>query len=841
MRQTSGRPQEVADDAPVSAEPGDAGLSVAEALKRLRSQGPNRLVTPGRWAAVRQVLESVADPMALMLAAAGAVYLVAGEVRDGVILLAALVPVLGVDVALQLRSRRALRKLARATAARARVVRGGEELEVPAEDLVWGDLLLLREGDVLPADGVVRAATHLAVDESQLTGEAEPVEKAPRAGDAADAQEESRFYAGSLVLSGSGRGEVTATGVGTRYGAIARLVAESEPDQTPLQRKTGRLVRVLGVAAAAVAAGVFGLRMASGARASEALLAALAVAMAAVPEEFPLAFALFLSLGAWRLARRGVLVRRLASVETLGATTVICADKTGTLTRGTFDLDVLVPLEASETELLAAALLACEEKPEDPLERSILERVRRDGMSVPELRARWTLSRDYPFDPVGRHMTHVWHGADGAWVVVCKGALEGVLEHCRITPEQRQRAEAENARLAGEGVRVLAVARGRRTDPGVDRAAAEHALQFLGLLGFRDPLRPDVPAAIAECASAGIRVKLVTGDHPITAAAIARQAGIEVTEVLTGPELETLTNERRLEAVQRASVLARIRPEQKHAIVEALARSGEVVAMTGDGINDAPALRRADIGISLGIRGTEVARSAADLVLLRDDFAAFVATVREGRRIFDNLQRSFLYLIAFHVPIVGLALLAPLLQLPLLLLPVHLVWLELIVHPIAMLLFEAEPAATDVMRRPPRDPRAGLLPRAAALRSVATGLSLTVVSMALFGAHLPAGEEHARAVALAALISGDLLLVFAEHAPSARPGPVLPRTGTFWIIWVAAAATLPLVLYLPALSRALRCAPLGAMDWLLALGAAAVAVGWRALRTRASQGAARSR
>jgi len=350
-----------------------------------------------------------------------------------------------------------------------------------------------------------------------------------------------------------------------------------------------------------------------------------------------------------------------------------------------------------------------------------------------------------------------------------------------------------------------------------------------------------VPAAIAECASAGIRVKLVTGDHPITAAAIARQAGIEVTEVLTGPELETLTNERRLEAVQRASVLARIRPEQKHAIVEALARSGEVVAMTGDGINDAPALRRADIGISLGIRGTEVARSAADLVLLRDDFAAFVATVREGRRIFDNLQRSFLYLIAFHVPIVGLALLAPLLRLPLLLLPVHLVWLELIVHPIAMLLFEAEPAATDVMRRPPRDPRAGLLPRAAALRSVATGLSLTVVSMALFGAHLPAGEEHARAVALAALISGGLLLVFAEHAPSARPGPVLPRTGTFWIIWVAAAATLPLVLYLPALSRALRCAPLGAMDWLLALGAAAVAVGWRALRTRASQGAARSR
>jgi Ca2+-transporting ATPase len=829
-----GRLQEGTQDVPASSGPDGAGLSVAEALKRLRSQGPNRLVTSARWAAARQVLESLADPMALMLAAAGAVYLVAGEVRDGAILLAALVPVLGVDVALQLRSRRALFKLARATAPRARVIRGGAELEVPAEQLVWGDLLILQEGDVLPADGVVRSATHLAVDESQLTGEAEPVEKAPSAGGGADAPGESRFYAGSLVLSGSGRGEVTATGGRTRYGAIARLVAESEPEQTPLQRKTGRLVRLLGIAAVAVAAGVFALRMASGARASEALLAALAVAMAAVPEEFPLAFALFLSLGAWRLARRGVLVRRLASVETLGATTVICADKTGTLTRGTFDLDVLVPLGASETELLTAALLACEEKPEDPLERSIVDRVRRDGVSVAELRARWTLARDYAFDPAGRHMTHVWRGRDGAWVVASKGALEGVLEHCRVTVEQRQRAEAENARLASEGVRVLAVARGVRTDPGVDRAAAEHALQLLGLLGFRDPLRPEVPAAIAECASAGIRVKLVTGDHAITAAAIARQAGIGVTYVLTGPELEALTSEERLESVQRASVLARIRPEQKHAIVEALSRSGEVVAMTGDGINDAPALRRADIGISLGIRGTEVARSAADLVLLRDDFAAFVATVREGRRIFDNLQRSFLYLIAFHVPIFMLALLAPLLRLPLLLLPVHLVWLELIVHPIAMLLFEAEPAAPDVMRRPPRDPRAGILPRAPALRSVATGLLLTVVSMALFAARLPAGEEHARALALAALICGDLLLVFAERAPSAPEGVVLPRTATFWIIWVAAAATLPVALYLPALSRALRLAPLGAVDWLLALGAAAGAVGWRAFRTRAS-------
>jgi len=489
-----------------------------------------------------------------------------------------------------------------------------------------------------------------------------------------------------------------------------------------------------------------------------------------------------------------------------------------------------VPFGGTARDLLEAAVFACELEPDDPLERSILARARREGASPEQVRKGWSLTRDYPFERTGKHMTHVWRSAaHEMWCVVAKGAIEGILEHCRATPLQLRRAELENERLASDGIRVLAVARGRLAKPVVERAEAEHDLELVGLLGFRDPLRDDVPAAIADCRSAGIDVKLVTGDHPMTAAAIARQAGIDARFAVTGDELARLPPEERVSKIRAAGVLARIRPEQKHAIVEALSRTGEVVAMTGDGINDAPALRRADIGISLGIRGTEVARSAADLVLLEDDFAALVSTIREGRRIFDNLQRSFLFLIAFHVPIFGLALLPPLLGLPLLLLPVHLVWLELLVHPIAMLLFEAEPSAPDVMKRPPRDPKAGLLPRRSLLRSVATGVLLTVMALAIYAAELPGGEDHARAVALVALVCGDLLLVFVERAVIRGKANVwLPRTATFWVIWIAAGLTIPSALYVGPVAHALRVTAPPPKDLLLAIAAATAAVFWRA-------------
>ena len=850
--------------------PSVVGLSPAEAEARLRTIGPNALVKRARWAWAKEGLSVAADPMGLMLLAAGTVYVLLGETRDGVILLLALIPVLGADVVLQARSRQALKKLAQAVSPRARVVRGGQETEVPTESLVPGDLLVLREGDVLHADGIVRGAANLTIDESSLTGEAEPQQKNVYA-DALEAEvpEDSRFYAGSLVLAGHGYGELTATGARTCYGHLAQLVAETETAPTPLQRKTAMMIRAFAMVTAVIVIAVFGLVWLQGASGYQAFLISISLAMAGVPEEFPLVFTLFLSMGAWRLSRHGVLVRRLASVETLGSTTVICTDKTGTLTAGQFTLDTCLPwgTETTEAALLEAAVLASEPQPVDTMERAILARARGHGSFPDILYARWRLIVDYPFDPVGKHMSHVWEQTlpDGqrVWRVAAKGAVEGLVEHCTFTPEEQAAIETAHANLARQGMRVLAVAQREvrtRADAGAldgalargaatervrlaGREDAERELRFLGFLGFRDPLRLEVPAAIAECQAAGIAVKLITGDHVLTAHAIADAAGITHIPdgLLTGSDLDTIPKSQFAAQVARASIFARIRPEQKYAIVEALKQAGEIVAMTGDGINDAPALRRADIGISMGAHATEVARAAADLVLLEDNFASLVATVREGRHILGNIQRAFLYLLAFHMPILGLALIVPLAHLPLLFLPIHLVWLEMIVHPVSALIFEGEPAPPDLMRRPPRDPRAPLLPWHLALPSVLTGLSLTAAVLFTYWASLGEGQVQARSAAIAVLILGSVLLIVAELA-GGQPWHAVPwpRTPRFWVVAGLALFSLPVFMETPAIATALQIGTLSLQEWMVATFLATISVGWRAFGTSWLKGSAQT-
>ena len=527
------------------------------------------------------------------------------------------------------------------------------------------------------------------------------------------------------------------TGPGTHYGRIAALVARTAPSQSPLQRRAGELVRRLGIVAGLVAVGLVPLSLARGDSWAESLLGAVSLAMAAIPEEFPIVLTLFLSVGAWRLASGGMLVRRLASVETLGSTTVIATDKTGTLTRGEFQVTEHLVLDPalSDDDFLIAAILACERHPVDGMERAIGAYAEKYGVSIAAVGARWTLVRDYDFDPIGKHMSHVWRSpaAHDAIVIAAKGAVEGVLAHSRIDPAMRRQVLEANDRLASRGLRVLAVA-ARRTDQlGSTRAEDERDLVVYGLLGFQDPVRPEVPAAIGECQRAGIRVIMITGDHALTAHAVAHAAGIlhEDDLIVTGEELAALSEADRDRRIRGAAIFARITPEQKFLIVDVLKRMGGIVAMTGDGVNDAPALRRADIGIAMGQRGTDVARATADLVLMDDNFASIAATIREGRHILRNVQRAFLYLIAFHVPIVTLAIAAPLAGLPLVLLPIHLVWLELIVHPVSALVFQAERATAAVMARPPRDPAAPLLPRAAIVRSTASGALLAGAAFAM--------------------------------------------------------------------------------------------------------------
>jgi Ca2+-transporting ATPase len=557
-----------------------------------------------------------------------------------------------------------------------------------------------------------------------------------------------------------------------------------------------------------------------------------------MPEEFPLVFTLFLSIGAWRLARRRVLVRRIASVETLGSTTVICTDKTGTLTRGEFVLEAAVPEgDFAEADLLEAAVLACEIDPSDPIEIATLDFARAAGLDPGALHGGGRLVRDHDWDPLGKHMTHVWKAAPGSLglVVAAKGAFEGILEHCALSPERLREAEARHGELAAGGLRVLAVAGKKEAADARERSEDEKDLALIGFLGFRDPLRPEIAAAVAECRSAGIRIKLVTGDHPVTARAIAESAGIARSDadIITGDALASLAPDGFDARVAEASVFARIRPEQKYAIVDSLRRRGEVVAMAGDGINDAPALSRASIGISMGERATEVARAAADIVLLDDNFGSIVTTVREGRRIYDNLEKSFRYLLAFHVPIVVLAIAAPALGMPLLLLPVHLVWLELVVHPVSALLFEGEPAAPDVMARPPRSPGSPLMPRREAVRSIVTGALLAALVLLLYAAFLRLGEDAARGIALAALVPGTLWIAWAERAGErswAAAG--IPRTARFWLIVLPVALSLPVLLAIPSTAAILHAHFPTPGQWALGLAAAAAAVVWRAWGTR---------
>ena len=814
----------------------EKGLASEEARRRLAQFGPNRFASSAPYARLKAILKILADPMAIMLLAAALLYFLLGVKRDGFILLAAVFPVLFVDVSLEFRSREALKKLAQAVAPQALVLRDKVEISVLTDELVPGDILVLHEGNGVHADGVVRRCANFSLDESQLTGESEPVSKKPPESELAETWNESHlFYAGSTVLTGQAYGEILLTGRETRYGKIAELVDVESEEQAPIQKKIGAIVRRLVLIAGAVILLVFALTFWRGSSVSSSILAAISLGISVIPEEFPLVLTVFLSLGAWRLGKKGVLIKRLSSVETLGSTTIICVDKTGTLTQGRFTLsaDLPVPGNFSEEDVMTASILACELSPVDPMEKAILEFAREKGIQPTQVQKSWRLAHDFDFDPRGKHMSHVWEPTKGGeWRIVAKGALEGILEHCEVSPKEREWVERENARLAGQGNRVLAVAGREASAFTGNRLEDERGLRLYGLLSFQDPLRPEVAAAVAQCQEAGIKIKLITGDHLLTAHAVADAAGIDhqPSGLMNGPELEKLKPGLFTEKVSKGSIFARVKPEQKYAIVDALEKSGEVVAMTGDGINDAPALKRAHIGIAMGRKGTEVAKAAAGMILLEDSFSAIVATIGEGRRIFANIQKSFSYLISFKLPSVGIALVCPLLGVPLLLLPVHLVWLELIQHPVSALVFEEEPLENNEMKRPPRDPSAPLLKSGQVLRAAFSGLFLMTAVLWVYLGHLSGGVVHARSLAFSVYILGSLIHIWDARAMDRPWWKVpFPRTKRFWLVCGSAALTLPVLFQTPWLAAVFQVEPLAFSDWGLALVSALAATVWRAV------------
>lgn len=800
----------------------EVGLSAVEAQRRLETFGPNDLVPPdqqtGALATLRHI---VTDPMAILLAIASATYYVLGEVEDAVIAFVALVPVVGVGLLLELRAERALEGLRRMTAPTARAIRDGAEVVVPARDLVPGDAIVLREGDIVPADARVLAGADLVVDESSLTGESQPLSKL------AGSDTEASLWAGTTVLAGRARATVSVTGRRTRYGQIAELVGQSAPARTPLQSLVRRLFIQLSLVAGAFCIAVVALEMAGGASFAEALIAGVSLAMAGIPEEFPMVFTLYLALGAWRLARDHALVRRLVGVETLGAVSVICADKTGTLTLGTIEVASLwTAAGVTERALLEAAVLASEPEPYDPLDQAIVRRAAVAGVDAATLHAR-ELVRDHAFDPASRSLTHVWRDNDEL-AAYAKGALEGIAGLGMTDAAVRAAARAVNEDLAERGMRVIAVASSSDVDREGDRASDERGLRIVGLVAFVDPIRPGIAASIAECRTAGVRVMMITGDHPTTARAVAEGVGIHGARVATGDDIDGASDADLAKLVMSTDVFARSRPEQKHRLVRALKANGEVVAMTGDGTNDAPALREADIGIAMGRRGTDVARGAATLVLLDDDFSTIVAAIRDGRRIFENLRRAFSYLIAFHAPLLLSAIVVPVAGAPILLLPVHLVWLELLLHPTVALVFEADPPTKRLMHRPPRRRSVGLVRREQLVALLARGLSLTVAVLALYLGALWLGqsEDSSRGLALIALIVGQLLLVLVERSDSLHvwhrlsDNRVLP-----WIV-AFTLGSLVVVELVPAIASRIHVTSPSLAGWALAIAVASAATLW---------------
>jgi Ca2+-transporting ATPase len=809
-----------------------AGLSSAEAAARLAQDGPNVIVPEARGRRVTRLLGPLADPMVALLLVAAPTYLLIGDTTDAVVAFVALGPIAAVGWLLEARAERTLAQLRRLTAPTVRVRRDGAERTTRADEIVVDDLIGVHEGDVVPADAAVVEVTQLLVDESALTGESLPVTKDRTGGDA------SALWAGTTVLSGRAWARVTATGAATRYGRIGSLVAERRGQLTPLQRELGRLVRALAVVAAGFCAAVVAAELLHGNGWGDAIIAGVSLAIAAIPEEFSMVYALYLALGAWRLAQQRALVRRLPSVETLGSTTVICTDKTGTLTEGRMAVADLWTAAGPEADLLEAAVLACEPQPFDPLELAIVDHARRHGVDVDRLHAA-ALVADWPFDPGDKYLSHVWALGGGRRWTAAKGSVEGLLRHAHVDPSGRSALLAAAAGLAGAGMRVLAVAAGAAGAERGSRPEDERALTVLGLVAFSDPLREGVGEALAECRAAGIRVIMVTGDHPATAHAVAEGVGLpheaEGADVIaTGEDLDQADPARLDELVASANVFARTRPEQKHLLVAALRGHGEVVAMTGDGINDAPALREADIGVAMGRRGTEVAREASSLVLLDDNFATIVAAVRDGRRIFANLTRAFAYLIAFHPPLLLGALVVPLLDQPLLLLPVHLVVLELLLHPVVSLVFQADPADPDAMRRPPR-PVADALRLRALSRPYAVGVVLAIVVVAEYLIALGAGwpADEARALGFASLLASQPFLILSMRSPD-RPfwasGRVWTRT-LVAVVAVISAATLAVV-YVEPLADILHLAPFAVPWWAVVVLVAATSLWTEPLKGR---------
>ena len=819
-----------------------AGLSSAEAKKLQDQYGKNELTPQKKESFIKKVFHIICEPMFLLLIVAAVIYFILGEPRDGSIMLIFVIGIISIDVIQEWKTDKTLHALKDLAAPHVTVIRDGAETIIASSDLVPGDLMMIYEGVKIPADGIVIKCNDLCVDESSLTGEAEGVWKVNTESvePTSDYWRKDYCYAGTLVTQGMATILVDRIGTTTEYGKIGANVASAPNADTPLQHQTGSLVKVCAGIAAVLFALVavityfnipdhdFGDRM------IESILSGITLAMAMIPEEFPVILTVFLSMGSWRLAKKQALVRRLPSVETLGAVSVLCVDKTGTITMNQMTVQKTWALNEDTHSLIEMMGLGCETDVYDPMEKAMIKYCDDHGISE-EYLFDGELITEYAFTNELKMMGHVWR-RNGEIIIAAKGSPERILTICHMTDQDRELTEQKMIEMSKEGLRVIAVATMKpQTEREIPEKITDCSLTLLGLIGLADPPRESIKNDIAVCNKAGIRVVMITGDNGITASSIAKQIGMPNSDhIITGDMLNEMSDQELCEKVKDVSIFSRVIPKHKMRIVKAFKENGEIVAMTGDGVNDAPALKYADIGIAMGKRGSEVSREAAGLILMDDNFTTIVETVKDGRRIYDNIRKAVGYVFTIHIPIAFASLLAPMLGIApaaIFLLPLHVVLLELIIDPTCSIVFERQPAEIDIMERKPRNPKEKLLNAGIFTKSIMQGLVIFVASFSTYFATLGGNTDNApcaRAMGLTIIMLSNLFLVqvnSSDHDFAYKSFTRLVKDKVMWAVNLGTFAMLAIILYSP-LNSFLKLVPLSGSQLIKAVGISAFAVFW---------------
>ena len=825
------------------------GLSSKEADRRLKTDGYNELPSQKSQSFFSIFLRVVSEPMLLLLIGSGIIYLFLGEVKDALMLSSFVLVVIGITFYQERKTEKTLEALRNLSSPRALVVRDGERKRISGREVVKEDIVILREGDRVPADCAVLSCENLSIDESLLTGESVAVRKSEW-----DGKEKNKrpggddlpfVYSGSLVVKGRGVAQVYAIGVHTEMGKIGKALETIKDEETLLKKETGKIVRYVTVISLFLCALIVIVYTFLRGNLLQGFLSGLTLSMAILPEEFPVILLIFMTLGAWRISKRKVLTRKIPTIETLGAATVLCVDKTGTITLNQMELICLyskgsyceisdfasMPLLEKYHALLEYGILASQRDPFDPVEKEIKKMGELYLKATEHIHKDWSLVKEYPLSKELLALSHVWQSPDKKdYVIASKGAPEAILDLCHVGKKEEKEILVKVKEMSDHGLRVLGVAKAVFSKSNLPSKQHGYDFQFVGLLGFIDPIRSTVSESVKEAYHAGLEVIMITGDYPGTAKYIASKIGLKNPEnCITGEELDKLDHLQLREKIKNTHLFARVVPEQKLAIVNALKANGEIVAMTGDGVNDAPALKAAHIGIAMGEKGTDVAREAASLVLLNDDFSSIVAAVRLGRRIYDNLKRAMGYIFAVHIPIAGMSLLPIFLGLPSVLLPAHIAFLELIIDPACSTVFESEREDDDIMKRPPRNLFMPMFNHKIIIISLLQGLGILLTTFILFAYTLASGrgELEARTIAFTSLVLANLILIVANLSWNRHIFQIISsRNKALFVVSGLALFALITVIYVPVFRNLFHFTILHLNDLLVCIFAAIVSLLW---------------